>query len=372
VAHVEKRGPGRYRARYRGPDGRERSKTFKRKLDAERWAASMEADVARGAWRDPRLGEMRLAAWAESYFASALHKRPTTMARDRNVYKTHIAPHLGQMPLVRITQLDVQHYVETMATTLAPSTVRTNLAVLRAMLNAAVNADLLLASPVRGIRLPPDRRTEKTFLAFDQLVALGDAVPSQYKAVIYLAGLMGLRWSEIAGLRVGRIDFMRRTIAITETLAEVEGVLMVADVKSRSSRRTLSMPRPMVDILAAHLATRAPVQPNEYVFLGPQGGPLRRSTFRSRVWAPAVKEVGLVGLTFHGLRHTSAGLMREVQAHPQVIQQRLGHSSSRTTTDVYGWITPVGDEVVTRSLEALFEPPRGLLAASDENQNGAP
>jgi integrase len=132
------------------------------------------------------------------------------------------------------------------------------------------------------------------------------------------------------------------------------------------------MPRPIVGMLSEHLTSRAPVEPEEYVFLGPMGGPLRRSTFRTRVWLPAVERAGLDGLTFHGLRHTAAGLMREVQAHPQVIQQRLGHSSSRTTTDVYGWVTPVGDEVVTKALEALFESPRGLLAASAENQDGVP
>lgn len=367
MAHVEKRGPQRYRARFRGPDGKERSKTFKRKVDAERWAASMEVDLARGSWRDPRLAETRLDAWAESYFASSLNKRATTLARDRIVYDTHFKKALGAMPLGRITPRDIQSVTEAMAKRLAPSTVRTNLGVLRAILNAAVAADLLLVSPVRGIRVPPDRRPDKTFLSFDQLQLLAEHTPEQYRPVVYFGGILGMRWSEIAGLRVGRIDFMRRTVSIVETLAEVNGVLMVADVKSTSSRRTLAMPQPLVEMVAAHLAKRAPVEPDEYVFLGPESGPLRRSTFRSRVWVPAVKAAGVPHLTFHGLRHTAAGLMREVQAHPQVIQQRLGHSSSRTTTDVYGWVTPMGDEVVTRSLEALFEPSRGLSAASGEH-----
>jgi integrase len=203
MAHVEKRGPQRYRARYRGPDGRERSKTFKRKADAEKWVAAMETDKVRGAWRDPRLAETKLSSWVDSYFASALHKRSTTMARDRNVYKNHIEPSLGNMPIGRITPLDVQRSVEAMAKTLAPATVRTNVAVLRAMLNAAVSADLIVASPVRGIRLPADRRQQKTFLSFDELVSLGNAAPPQYRAVIFLAGLMALRWSEIAGLELG-------------------------------------------------------------------------------------------------------------------------------------------------------------------------
>jgi len=50
MAHVEKRAPGRWRARYRGPDGRERSKTFDRRVDAERWLASVETEKAKGTW----------------------------------------------------------------------------------------------------------------------------------------------------------------------------------------------------------------------------------------------------------------------------------------------------------------------------------
>lgn len=43
MAHIEKRGAGRWRARYRAPDGRERSQTFDRKVDAQQWLAEVEA-----------------------------------------------------------------------------------------------------------------------------------------------------------------------------------------------------------------------------------------------------------------------------------------------------------------------------------------
>ena len=49
MAHIQKRAPGRWRARYRDLAGRERSKTFDRRIDAERWLAGVEADLLRGA-----------------------------------------------------------------------------------------------------------------------------------------------------------------------------------------------------------------------------------------------------------------------------------------------------------------------------------
>ena len=131
MAHIQKRGPHRYRVRYRTPDGRERSKTFTRRPDAVRYASSVEADLLRGTWRDPRAGRRLLASWADEYFEGALHKRPTTLARDRNVYETHIGPKLGSMPLAAITPLDVRRFVEGLASSLAASTVRTYYGVLR-------------------------------------------------------------------------------------------------------------------------------------------------------------------------------------------------------------------------------------------------
>ena len=70
MAFVEKRGPGRWRARYRGPDGRERSRTFERKADAERWLSTQAADVLRGDWTDPKLGRMTFREWVERWEAT--------------------------------------------------------------------------------------------------------------------------------------------------------------------------------------------------------------------------------------------------------------------------------------------------------------
>lgn len=89
--------------------------------------------------------------------------------------------------------------------------------------------------------------------------------------------MLGLRWSECAGLRVGDVDFLRRTLTVRQTIAEVEGRLIVSETKSRSSRRTLSVPTFLVDELAGHLAAhRTGASPDDLVFTTPEGGPLRR------------------------------------------------------------------------------------------------
>lgn len=295
MASVKKRPDGSWRARYRDPNGREYAQHFPTRRDAENWLDGVRGDMSRGIHVDPRAGKITYEKWAERYFAGALHKRATTLARDKVVNEKHFIPTIGKRALSSLTPLDIRQLVEAMAEHLAPTTVRTDYGVLRAILSAAVEADLLAVTPCRGVRLPAYARRDIRFLSADELERLAGAIPEEYRPMAYLAGVFGLRWSEVAGLRVGRVDFLRRTLEITETCAEVDGKIVFADVKTRSSRRTLNVPAFVIDMLSEHLARRGKPAPEALVFVAPEGGPLRRSTFRTRIEAGAHIETSTSG-----------------------------------------------------------------------------
>ena len=229
---------------------------------------------------------------------------------------------------------------------------------------SAVEAELIARTPCRGICLPSlERVKEIRFLTPDELDRLAGAMPSEYRAMVYLTGVVGLRWSEVTGLRVGRLDLLRRKLTVTETLADVRGHLEFADVKTKAARRTLDIPAFLAEMLAVHLATRGVDgrDPSELVFVGATGAPLRGTHFRKRVWAPALRAAELdgQGFTFHHLRHSAVGFLIAVNAPPRVIQRRMGHSSIRVTFDVYGSVLLQVEESVTESLTDLFAYPRG-------------
>jgi integrase len=115
----------------------------------------------------------------------------------------------------------------------------------------------------------------------------------------------------------------------------------------------LDVPPFLIDILAKHTATLH-LTSTDLLFRSPEGGPLRASNFRNRVFNPAVRGAGLTGVTFHTLRQSAAGLLREVGAQELVVQHRLGHADRRTTSEVYDWVTPATNDRVTDALEALF------------------
>ena len=354
MGSIERRANGKWRARWRDPNGRTQSRVFDRKVDAERFLTTVAHDKLAGTYVGAEGSRITFAQWAAEYFATT-PKRATTLARDRRTVDYWMIPALGDLPLASITPRHVRALVDEMQRTLQPTSVRTYYGVLRAMMNAAVEIDLIARSPCRGIRLPKDEHEQPRFLSMGELHRLADTMPDEYRAMVYIAGILGLRFSEVAGLQVKRLNFFSRTIAITETIAEVEGRLLVAPVKTKASRRTLSVPAPLMDMLAAHLAEQGRHNPVDYVFTAKQGGPLRINHFRDRVWYPAVKRAGLEGLTFHGLRHSAAGLMIELGTHPRVIQKRMGHASIRTTFDIYGSVLPEVDNEVTEGLGKLLE-----------------
>jgi integrase len=101
----------------------------------------------------------------------------------------------------------------------------------------------------------------------------------------------------------------------------------------------------------------------DFIFTGPKGGMLRR-TFAARVFVPAVRRTGLdETLTFHGLRHLAARLMVEAGEHPRVIQQRLGHATSRLSMELYAHVPEAADRNVATHLDPQFAIPTGTQRA---------
>lgn len=203
MAHIERRGPARWRARYRGPDGRERSRTFDRRSDAERWLATNEIAKARGEWIDPTLGRCTFAEWAEQWQTTLVDLRPATRDRDLRILRVHLVPHFGAMPLAKITRGTVVGFVSGMlgGGDHAPATVRKIGQVLNKVLKAAVDASLIAKSPCDGVRLPAEGRREIAFLTPDQVNELASAVGPEWEVLVLTAAYTGLRWGELAGLR---------------------------------------------------------------------------------------------------------------------------------------------------------------------------
>ena len=323
--------------------------------------------MARGQWHDPRLGDLTFEEWVKRYLDVAGHKAATTRSRDETVLRVHLVPALGSRRLAGVTPLDVQQIVNEMAATLAPATVRTNYGVLRAVLNAAVDEGRIARSPCRRIALPRNGDTPRRALEPSELHRLASAMPSEYRSLVYVGGVLGLRWSEIAGLRVSRVNISGRTLEVAEAIKYVSGRLVIDGlVKSKAALRTLGLPDELAAILADHSEQHCLSDADAFVFSSPRGGPLNYQNFMLRIWKPAVTQAGLEGITAHDLRHSAATYLDAVGAPEQLIRRRLGHGSSDITRRVYVHVLDETDQRVTRALgELVWRSIRGMPSEGD-------
>lgn len=351
MAFIEKRKNGRYRARYRGPDGRERSRTFDRKLDANAWVTSQEAAGDRGEWTDPTLGNTPFAEWAARFQEGRVHLRESTRARDQTLMDRLVLPNFGDFRLASVRPADVQGWVSNLVSRgYAASTVRKAYQLAAGVFRSAVNSDVIRRSPCRNIDLPRAEQVEMRFLDPTELQTLADAHEPRFRALVLTAGYTGLRWGELAALARDDINLLRRTVTVSKSLSEVKGVLTVTTPKTKAARRTVAIPSTIADLIGAHLGTFPSQGP---VFSASDGGPLRRTNFRLRRWLPAVRDSVGEPCRFHDLRHSHVALLIGAGEHPQTIASRLGHTSVRTVLDVYGHLFDGLDKAAAERLDAI-------------------
>ncbi len=156
----------------------------------------------------------------------------------------------------------------------------------------------------------------------------------------------GMRWGEAIGLRVRHVDVLAGTIRVLRQTQELADTAELVDEepKTLASRRTVSIPPAVCQLLVPHVANKGP---DDRVFLAPRGGPVRTRRFYV-VWQKARVAAGLEGLRVHDLRHTHAAWLIADGVPLTAVQRRLGHTSIKITSDLYGHILPeVDDRVVT-------------------------
>lgn len=346
----------RWRARYYAPNRRRVSKSFGRKRDAERWLAAQAVDHQRGRWVDEQKGRLPYGDWVERWWATTVASRPSTRERDRNYLDYYILPQFDRWPLASIRQPDVAAWVAALANRgLAPATVKKALQIFGRTMKDAVHAEMIAAAPLRGVRAPSVEADERRFLTATEVARLADCIHPRYRALVLVGGYGGLRIGELAGLRVGRVDELRSTVAVAEILVDLPGRLVFGPPKTRAGRRSVPLPRPVMSELRTHIdGWSDPHDPEALVFTAPRGGPLRPTTWRPRFWKPAVAAAGIAGIQPHGLRHTAVALWIAGGATPVQVARRAGHSSTSVVLDRYGHLYPEGDDQLDERLSAAY------------------
>ena len=249
MANIAKRPDGRWRARYRDSAGREHSRHFKRKVDAQRWLDEVTTAVTTGMYVDPGRSRITVGEWSRRWLETKVDLKPSTRARYEGLLRVNVLPRWGEIRLADVTHEGVAAWIADLtASGLSAATVRQAHRVLSLTFSLAVRDGRLARNPADHVPLPRAAKHEKVFLTVDQVEQLADAA-GEYRLVILFLAYTGLRFGELAALRVRRLDLMRRRAEIVEAVAEVGGRAVFSTPKSHQVR-SVPIPRFLVDELA--------------------------------------------------------------------------------------------------------------------------
>jgi len=349
MASINKRDNGQWRARYRDEAGREHARHFARKVDAQRWLDDVSSAVVTGTYTDPRTSRVTLADWSATWLAGQAHLKATGRTRVEGIVRNYVVPRWGSTRLRDVSHAEVQAWVtELMAGGLSASSVQRAHGILSQMLDLAVRDRRLAVNPAKGARLPRKLAKPRRFLTADQVEAL--AVECEpYGLVVRFLAYTGLRWGEMAALRVRDVDLLRRRMHITRSVTEDNGRL-IFDTTKTGEERTVPLPRFLAEQITASVAGKGL---DDLVFEGTRGGVLRNGNFNRRTFTRAAKAIGEPNLTPHGLRHTAASLAIAAGGNVKVVQQMLGHATASMTLDLYGHLFPDQLDDVADRLDAI-------------------
>ncbi|MFB7367608.1 tyrosine-type recombinase/integrase [Streptomyces hydrogenans] len=327
---VRKLPSGRFQARYQGPDGLTRSapETFASQTDADRWLVRKEAEIIDGKWKNPD-DKVLFGVYADAWFKERDYAA-TTRERNGSALRLHILPTFADVVLSEITTPQIRRWrAGLLESGVGEPTVAKAYQILRAIMNTAVDDELIQRNPCRIKGAGAAKTAERPFLDVTEVFQLADAVPARFRVLILLAAFTGLRFGELAALQRHDVDLDRRTVAVRRSLAETrtDGIL-VKTPKSAAGVRTVAFPASLAESLATHLAVYAEPGRTGLAFTGARGGQLRRNNFR-RLWLRALKDTGLRDVHFHDLRHTGNTLAATGGATTRELMQRMGHSSVR-------------------------------------------
>ncbi|PYE19261.1 site-specific recombinase XerD [Williamsia limnetica] len=343
----------RWHVRYVDPDGHEQfGGSFATKPDAEAKVAEINTAMTTGNYVTPQAGKVSVETVYTGWAKAQGHISAKTEGTRKSVWICHVRDQWGQRNVVDLKTSEIRLWVAGLAAdeAIGTTTIENAFGLLRQVLGAAVEDRRLPRNPCDGVKLPKREHADRGYLSHVQVAALTEAVERNPEVVRFLA-YTGLRWGEMAALRVQDFDMLRRRVNISRSVTEAKGLTW--STPKTHERRSVPFPKSLSVELSALMVGKSR---DDLVFTDSRGSVLRVSNYRSRVFATAVKMCQTRDETFptitpHDLRHTAASLAVSAGANVKAVQRMLGHAKASMTLDTYADLFDDDLEAVADALD---------------------
>ena len=366
---VRKRSDNSYEIRWdsaRGDDGKRRQKS-KTVTGTQRQAVAERDRMKVEELKSPaqRKSEKPVEQVCQRFLKRRqIDLRPTTLTICERLFRNYLIPECGSMPIGTVANDDLQGVIDRMVRSgLASSTIHTNHAYLRLFFNWTVRREILLSSPVKDLDLPALRRKSPAdiFSPSEAVKVLALLEGSHCWLPTFLALHGGLRPGEVLGLCWDDVDLVAGKLSIKHTLVVDSDGARLGPPKTASSERTVAISPEVVEALRERqqdipdrfwFGSRKQIG-DRMKYIGepidfrqacalPDGKVLVNAKWRELFGAKIV-DAGIRWRRLHDLRHTHASLMLLDGWSTLAVSRRLGHTSVKVTTDLYGHLLPDTD-----------------------------
>ena len=318
--------------------------------------------------------------WYKTY--SKPHIRLTTQLCYENRIYLHIIPSVGEIPLNKLTQSDLQKFyadlkkngrkskVERYGTGVSDRLVRSCHATCRTALQKAVEEKLISVNPAIGCKLPPKKAQEMQVLTHEEMRRfLIQSKQDDFYELALLELATGMRRGEICALKWSDLDFETGALHIQRQAYHVDHGVVISEPKTKQSCRSIILPPSVLNVLRQYRET----VDSEWMFPSPvkEGEPLNpNGVYRKMV--KILDRAQCKRVRFHDLRHTFATTALEHGMDIKTLSAIIGHVSSATTLDIYSHITDEMQANAANKIEKRFSKNEPFEQSEYETQKQAP
>ena len=364
-----------YYAVYRDPDGNERSAgSHPTKRQAERVADDKEREIESGAYVDPAKGKITFAKYVEdNYWPSVEPLELSTLAGYRSNIRTHFIPAFGKIPMVKITPSMIQAWVNSVspgsampgARVLAPRSIKKYHVVLSSIFDYAVIERIIPFNPCTYTKFPTIIMPDKHIVTPEEFDTIAKVLGPRWIVMVETDLEVGPRWGELIALRPCDVDWPTRMVDIRRVILELRKAdsvkgpfnpiheipsgerFVVKEYTKGVLPRKVQISPELCTMLREHMLALG-IRDEDLFFTAPNGGYLSRSTFRQKVWQPAVKRAGIKrNVTFHNLRAASASWTLAGGEDVKTVMAKYGWRQLATAQGYLGTLPDAGESAIT-------------------------
>ena len=358
-------GKTRYLVRARDIDGRSVDREgFERLADALGYQAQVREARAsgRGVITPAKAKATRLSQlWPHYWTLRQSTVRKGTATQNERHWRLYSEPQFGHLPLSRLTPRTIQQWVADLSEKVGPKMVIAATGTLRAILDLGVRDQLIPSNPCVSVKLPkaPKRKEARRYLSIDEVEAVARHLSGQQRVAFLTMVFVGLRWGEMASLRVRDLDLDRGRLHVNTSVSylpnDAGGWEWAEDGTKTGQTRTSAFPASLAPLLREQAEGK---RAGDLLFPSDNGGhwrqPAKRSGNHRTAWPErALTAAGVEYLSPNELRHTCASLLVQSGANVKVAAAQLGHSPTMLL-QVYADLYDSDLDDIARKMDAAF------------------